>query len=987
MSQSGYTPKRIESRDIYHRPGQDSLSAEKEKGRLGEKDSSAGSKSKTHFFTNLTSVNIATAFARARITADTINNRPPHLKGAPMSPSQLPRMNLRDIPDAHDPRAHFESSQASRPYGSNYNSNMNNDGVRPIRDITNRGQTNPYSSHNYGHTTQSGYQGMDIDSGPGYEQRDIGSAMPDGFLRERDWKNLQSGVPSWLKKAQDKRPNDLMQVSPPRGIMNTPSNALGRSAMGGAAGAPSFDPLMDNLMKTSHPPRDTAAAVAAARRYADEALADNDYLAGTTASRGNYRNVNNNDSTLRRGISDNANENDPYSRIEPARTNINGGGVASSFPAASSGMPPRTGNTLSRNPSARSAATAAGRGGSTIARGGSAAARGGSAVGRGGSAVGRGGAAAGRGGAATGRGGAAAARGGGAAEFIKRMRQQQQQQQEQQEQEQEQVEQERRLDQQHQRDILNGGYGGGMHANANEYSSAQQEAANAAHPLRSNSRFSVRSRISTPARSSYAQDFGLDDDVGEDPRYLRKTPTGAAHANGPTVPTPYTARIKGPGAFPATAQRYSQRRPNGRNTASDVDDDEVGMISPSLARKPRPRQASNATSLGRGSLLGNHRYLSHGSASNRGWDAYTNPDDTREHGTMHSFSDSFASNSSADHDGDVGRDSPTLLRRLFRNIAAGWAGSAGSFAERLSFVFFMIYFLVKETFVVVGAFVFRLLVRLIIGPVYSGVRETVLLPISLWRMLSPGNSRNTTRSMTGVLTGFLVVALSVVVSQYGTSTLSGLTSVPGHILGGMWSSSSSARPPLSITPPTGLEPLTDEEIDRLGGQGSAAVERLVNVEQTLRHLYGLLDTLRSYRDEETQEVRESLKRIQQEKQALVDANRGEKQRVDNLEREYLSIKRDIKAQAAKGSDASKHTKEIENLKKRVDQLMRGGTGKGAGPGLEEVRRLVNDAIGKQERELKDMLKPGWLTTDGDAAYANVARMIEDALSRYANDRL
>ncbi|KAJ2399325.1 hypothetical protein GGF41_008153, partial [Coemansia sp. RSA 2531] len=344
------------------------------------------------------------------------------------------------------------------------------------------------------------------------------------------------------------------------------------------------------------------------------------------------------------------------------------------------------------------AATAAGRGGSTIARGGSAAARGGSAVGRGGSAVGRGGAAAGRGGAATGRGGAAG-RGGGAAEFIKRMRQQQQQQQEQQEQEQEQVEQERRLDQQHQRDILNGGYGGGMHANANEYSSAQQEAANAAHPLRSNSRFSVRSRISTPARSSYAQDFGLDDDVGEDPRYLRKTPTGAAHANGPTVPTPYTARIKGPGAFPATAQRYSQRRPNGRNTASDVDDDEVGMISPSLARKPRPRQASNATSLGRGSLLGNHRYLSHGSASNRGWDAYTNPDDAREHGTMHSFSDSFASNSSADHDGDVGRDSPTLLRRLFRNIAAGWAGSAGSFAERLSFVFFMIYFLVKETFV------------------------------------------------------------------------------------------------------------------------------------------------------------------------------------------------------------------------------------------------------------------------------------------------
>ncbi|KAJ2325806.1 hypothetical protein GGI00_004928, partial [Coemansia sp. RSA 2681] len=517
----------------------------------------------------------------------------------------------------------------------------------------------------------------------------------------------------------------------------------------------------------------------------------------------------------------------------------------------------------------------------------------------------------------------------------------------------------------------------------------------AARPMRPSSRFSAHSRVSTPARSSYAQDFGVGSEA-DDARYLRKTPTGAAHRGEPPVPTPYTARIKGPGAFPATAQRYSQRRPRPRDMAGGVDDaDDADMVSPTLARKPRTRQGSNATSLGRGSLLANHRYLSHGGASNRGWDAYTNPDDAGEHATVHSFSDSFASNSSGGrNDGEAARDSPTLLRRLLRNIAAGWAGSAGSFAERVSFVFFMVYFLVKETLVVVGAFVFRLLVNLIIGPVYSGVREAVLLPLSLWRMLSPGGSRDTARSMTGVLTGFLVVALSVVVTQYGTPTLSGLSSLPKSILGGMWSSSllsSPTRPPLSITLPAGLEPLTDDEIDRLGGQGSAAVERLVNVEQTLRHLYGLLDTLKSYRDEETHDVRESLKRIQQEKQTLVDASRGEKQRVDKLEREYSNLKSDVvKSQAAKNSDSNKHAKEIENLKRRVDLLMRsggGGGGKGTGVGLDEVRKLVSEAIGKQERELKDMLKPGWLTSDGDAAYANVARMIEDALGRYANDRL
>ncbi|KAJ2895905.1 hypothetical protein IWW38_002172, partial [Coemansia aciculifera] len=349
MNQFASTPKRIESRDTYHRPGQDSLSAEKEKGRLGEKDST-GSKSKTHFFTNLTSVNIATAFARARITADTINNRPAHLKGAPMSPSQLPRMNQKDIPDAHDPRAHFESS---RPYG--YHSN-NMDAVRPVRDITSRAHVNHYDSHSYGHTAQTGgYQGMEVDSGPGYGHREASSAMPDGFLRERDWKNLQSGVPSWLKKAQDKRPSDLMHVSPPRGILDTPSNALGRSSMGGAAASanvPSFDPLMDNLVDLKaphlpHQPRNTAADLASARRYADEALADNDYLIGSTTTRGNYRsaNNNNNENALGRNANGQAgiggNDNGSYSRIEPARPPTNTG-AASRGAAVNTNAQPRT---------------------------------------------------------------------------------------------------------------------------------------------------------------------------------------------------------------------------------------------------------------------------------------------------------------------------------------------------------------------------------------------------------------------------------------------------------------------------------------------------------------------------------------------------------------------------------------------------------------------------------------------------------------------
>ncbi|KAJ2266793.1 hypothetical protein GGH14_006240, partial [Coemansia sp. RSA 370] len=255
---------------------------------------------------------------------------------------------------------------------------------------------------------------------------------------------------------------------------------------------------------------------------------------------------------------------------------------------------------------------------------------------------------------------------------------------------------------------------------------------------------------------------------------------------------------------------------------------------------------------------------------------------------------------------------------------------------------------------------------------------------SLWRVLTPGSSHDVAGSIKGVLTGLSMVALSIVAAQYGQSVFSGMGSLPKSILTGGWKS----RSPVSITPPAYLEPLTEDEIERLGGQGSAVVDRLINVEQTLTHLYGLLDTLKTHREDETQDVRESLKKLQQERQALLDAKRNEQQRIDNLEREYSGMKRDLKANAVKSSESTKFAKELQSLQKHVDKLAKsGGRGKGSGPNLDEVRRLISSAIKAQETQLASMLKPEWLTSDGDAAYSNVARMIEDALNRYANDRL
>ncbi|KAJ2736497.1 hypothetical protein H4R23_002005, partial [Coemansia sp. Cherry 401B] len=832
------TPKRVESRDLYHRPGQRSTSTEKEKKRLGDG-------SKAQFFTNLTSVNIASAFARAHITSDTIKRRPAHLKGTPMSPSQIPRMNLNDVPDGHDPHAHFESDAAPRSHG-----------VRPIRDITTK------SAARYG---LPAYEQMDIDPPPSFPgDGHPGNGLAGGFLRERNWDMPTTTAPGWLRRIHDQRHNDqrqhdLLQESPPQNLVNTPSHALGRSA---AAAAPSFGPLTDNLidLRTPHIEQSGGADSLYARDAHGRAYTNNAATAERAGRAG--------------GTAPTAGYND----------------------GTTTGMS----STLNRHARLRDA-------GKTAAY---------------------------KENGANGNDHTAGAAGD------------------------------------------NGDY---------EYD-PQTEHMDPLHSAagrtpRPQSRYSLRSRISTPGRLSYDHDFNPQEE-GHD-QHARRSVETASRKSMP-IPTPYTARVKGPGAFPGTANRFSQRRP----TAHSADDDE--LLSPTGLRGLGGRTASGNMALTEGELLTNHRYLSHGNPSHRGWGEYTQNGDAAERETVHSFSDSFISNSTAGG-GDTGangeyeRDNPTLFKRLLRNIATGWPGTQGSFAERVSFVFFMVYFLIKETCVLLGSFLVRLAFNIVIGPIYTGVREVVLLPSSLWRVLTPGSSHDVAGSMKGILTGLSMVALSIVVAQYGHGVFSGLSSLPASLLTGSWK----PRLPLSAMPPVNLEPLSDEDIERLGGHGSVVVDRLIGVEQTLTHLYSLLDTLKTHREDDSQDVRESLKRLQQERQTLLDAKRTEQQRIDNLEREYSSMKRDLKANAVKSSDGTKLAKELRDLQKYVDKLAKSGVGrgKGSGPGLDEVRRLVSNAIQAQETQLKAMLKPEWLTSDGDAAYTNVARMIEEALNRYTNDRL
>ncbi|KAJ1665698.1 hypothetical protein IW140_001529 [Coemansia sp. RSA 1813] len=879
------TPKRIESRDFYRRPGQLNTSSEKAKRNLDFSNPSA-----LPFFTNTTSVNIATAFAHARITSDTINKRPAHLKGTPMSPSQISKMNLQAIHPDDNPRAHFESSVAPRPHGT-----------RPIRDITAKtaAMTRPSLYE---------YQDMDLDT-PVYRghQTQNASALTNGFLRQRDWTQAQTKVPVWFKKQQEQRSQNqnqnqsqnqnLLDVSPPKGVIETPSLIPERSGIGAQPSDLYTVDLMD--FNSPGPSRPLPSRnVNGARSKFGEPIAD---LSRATAA----------SSSLQRNASDGGWQYTSNNRVSELERHSNAG----------DGNPGITGVSYLDNRGVQNgigSTQAASRlnNGRTLAYGSH------RDYGVAGSLYG-------------------------------------------------------------QTKGLSSRLGAGKENLEDEDIELVNTHRNSYTQQRPISRYSTRSHATTPGRLSYDLDFNLRDDVHNE--LLHDDHVETASRKTAPAPTPYTARIKGPGAFPATAQRFSQRK----NSAQEVEDDDI--ITPTVARKAATRTASGHAAMTSGDLLSNHQYLRHGSASHRGWGEYAPRQVDDERASMHSFSDSFISNSTAGA-GDSGdgasleRDNPTLLKRLLRNIAAGWTGSAGSFAERVSFIFFMIYFLLKETAAVVGAFVYRLLYSIILGPVYSGIRETILLPASLWRVLTPGGSHDTAQSMSGILIGLTVVALSIVVSQYSQSFFGGLSIMPRSLFGVGWLFSSSHKKP----PLTSLKPLTDEEIERFGGHGSAVVDRLIGVEQTLRHLYGLLDTLKSQNEEDSTEVRDTLARLQQERQSLVESNRGDQQRIDNLEREYVNVKRDLKANQAKSTEFIKNSKEVDRLKKYVEKLAKnsGGSRWGrSGPSLDDVRRMIKDAIKAQEKDIKDMLKPEWLTSDGDAAYTHVARMIEDALNRYANDRL
>ncbi|KAJ1724291.1 hypothetical protein LPJ53_001443 [Coemansia erecta] len=455
-------------------------------------------------------------------------------------------------------------------------------------------------------------------------------------------------------------------------------------------------------------------------------------------------------------------------------------------------------------------------------------------------------------------------------------------------------------------------------------------------PRSSMSQYQSRLPMTTPRRLSFEAVPGFGNGNGNG--------IGVSTAK-KSLRTPYTARIKGPGAFPATAQRFSQRKK--MNGASD---DEAAS----------PTATRNGAASRSGDLLGAHRYLNAGptASSHRGWGEYGPSAAASALGagnvgaSVRTFSDSFISNSS--DTADAAHDNPTLLRRLLRNICAGWGDSRKS---RVAFVLMVLYFVVKESL----TFMATIALSLLVGAARSPVRMLVALT---------------------------VVAVAVTLASQHARPFS--LDIGSFIKSRIFPFSfSSSRSDSGMRP----VPLSSEEIVQLGGTGSVVVERLQQIDHSISQLYAVVDALKLHHNDDAAEARDALQRLQAERLALVDNARGDKQRIDQLEREYTRFKHEMDRALGDAAGA----REMQKLKQRVDTLDKKAAGGGGGGGFlgmgskslsaSAVRKIVSDEIRVQRDKLRSLHDPEWLTSDGDSAMASVAHMIDSALARFAKDRL
>ncbi|KAJ2600168.1 hypothetical protein GGF39_001916 [Coemansia sp. RSA 1721] len=796
---------------------QRSTSTEKNKKSIFQPDGSVLS-TKYHNFSNLTSVNIATAFARANLTSDTLRRRPGNLKQEPLSPSQIPKMNMR-----------FNHDTDSHRHGSG--PDLNAGGRNTIRGYRNSMHSyNRNEDPNLSPLANTYSKGADVDLHA--QHWDLNDQQPPKLGTH----------PNWLKKLSEQ--NDPLQVGQSR---SRPSRINGY-------GSDTWNANPNGLDNGN---------ILGAERAINNAGAGSTY--GGNSRYGNTTADFEFDSENRPG---GRARGTAGSVLGSTRYAASGAGTGAGTGSVRQPLYPDKGREFARSSEYAYENTYA-------------------------------------------KNGASAYDGIGTTNYSRPTR---------------------------------------AASYANPYADPHFTEAGEEDMVMDNSPIQTRARSRVRPQSSlgpYAA--GLSHTT---PRRLSFEHVLAGNGNGlntvkRTQPTPRTAHIKGPGpgAFPATAQRFSQRK----KASAGFDDD---FLSPTVSRAAAGDGVGATADTG--DLLNSHKYFGAGKAASlhRGWGEYGASAAASALGandagaSVRSFSDSFISNSS--DAADASYDKPTLVRRLFRNIFTGWPGS---FPQQISFLLMTVYFIAKE----IVLWMARLVLYLLVGVLRGSVRSLVAL---------------------------VVVALAAALAtQYAGPISFDVRSVVKSSLFGFGFGSRSAAP---------IVPLSTEDIAKLGGAGSFVVERLQQVDQSISQLYTIIDALKAHHNDDAAEARDALQRLQAERVALVNNARSDKKRIDGLEHDHAAFKREIGK--AVGNAAGVH--DLQALKKQVESLSKKAAGNGGifgfgskGLSASAVRKIVNDEIRVQRDKLRSLNQPEWLSSSEDTAFANVAHMIDSALERFAKDRL
>ncbi|KAJ1921917.1 Sad1 and UNC84 domain-containing protein [Mycoemilia scoparia] len=534
--------------------------------------------------------------------------------------------------------------------------------------------------------------------------------------------------------------------------------------------------------------------------------------------------------------------------------------------------------------------------------------------------------------------------------------------------------------------------------------------------------YSLRSRISTPSRFSYGPGFKP---IEEGSRSIYR------------AVSPQSTRIDGPGAFPATAKRYSTRR---RRQTAPALETPTGRVSQEYSRGSNAKddlidlnsEPFNGEDLSLENLS-NHPYINRGEgvvgSGVKSLAAELGLENEHFGAPTHTtYSDQYSSYDSegpgdSDLDSRIGLGGKTwwVIRKKSRR-------ALGSVAEKTTFCFFVIYFMFKEFVGLIAQGLMYILLRFLWRPFLR------VLGLSRSHRAERNGSGQQRRGKASVTTSIFVAVLCLGIAF--NSRL--FFSLSGHAAAHMKSMVGSVIDHIGHSNQNvDFEPISkaQEALLRSSGADDLVFEHIKKIENTLEHLINKLLHIDKHHSKEQVQILADLQKLKDEKETLAKSiERQTTQKIEKIESSLKGLEQNSKLQRDAIDSANKKLVLTERslndgeassakISQKIETLMRDfdafrnnlSSHKWGNPksiseledaislikldiqrlsdqGLhsgdnESITKLVNQAIDDRLSQIYTKNRGPGHVSKGDADISEIHAFIQEALSRFNSDRL